>query len=212
MSAGAAHFVMGLALRCLPHDGRQWGQAMQAEFGEALRDGKPFGFALGCLVAGWRQLPFHADGRFALASHALALGLIVPATFHLGCALSGVKLLISGHDHYYAMLAAGGVRGRALADAYLAATPALTLLLFLLGSAHFFIAWAILDGRWHRAAVLWLAATVIAAAIVGIAIATAPGVGGIAIQFAASAIELAAIPLLAMWQNARAGAPHPMEA
>jgi uncharacterized YccA/Bax inhibitor family protein len=99
-----------------------------------------------------------------------------------------------------------------LADAYLTAAPALTLLLFLLGSAHCFIAWAILDGRWHRAAVLWLAATVIAVGIVGIAIAIAPGAGGIAIQFAASAIELAAIPLLAMWQNARAGAPHPMEA
>jgi hypothetical protein len=211
MREGAAHIVMGLALRCLPQDSRQWGQAMQAEFDEALRDGKPFGFALGCLIAGWRRLPFHADGRFALASHALALGLIVPATFHLGCALSGVKLMVSGHDNHYAMLAAGGVRGRALADAYLTAVPALTLLLFLLGSAHCFIAWAILDGRWYRAAVLWLAATLIAVAIVGIAIAIAPGAGGIAIQFAASAIELAAIPLLAMWQNARTGAPHPME-
>lgn len=212
MSAGVAHIVMGLALRCLPQDGREWGQAMQAEFGEALRDGKPFGFALGCLAAGWLRLPFHAEGRFALASHALALGLIVPATFHLGCALSGVKLMISGPDYYYAMLAAGGVRGKALADAYLTAAPALTLLLFLLGTAHFFIAWAILDGRWRRAAVLWLAATVIAVAIVGIAIAIAPGAGGIAIQFAGSAIELAVIPLLAMWQNARAGARHPMEA
>jgi hypothetical protein len=212
MREGAAHIVMGLALRCLPQDSRQWGQAMQAEFDEALRDGKPFGFALGCLIAGWRRLPFHADGRFALASHALALGLIVPATFHLGCALSGVKLMVSGHDNHYAMLAAGGVRGRALADAYLTAAPALTLLLFLLGSAHCFIAWAILDGRWRRAAVLWLAATLIALAIVGFAIAIAPGAGGIAIQFAASAIELAAIPLLAMWQNARAGAPHPVEA
>lgn len=212
MSAGAAHIVMSLALRCLPDDDRQWGQAMQTEFDQALRDGKPFGFALGCLIAGWRALPFHADGRFALASHALALGLIVPATFHLGCALSGVKLMVSGHDHYSAMLVAGGVRGKVLADAYLATAPALTLLLFLLGSVHFFIAWATLDGRWRRAAILWLAATAIAAAVVGIAIATVPGTGGIAIQFAASAIELAAIPLLAMWQNARAGSPHHMEA
>jgi len=212
MRAGAAHIVMRLALRCLPQDGREWGRAMQAEFDQALRDGKPLGFAIGCLIAGWRRLPFHADGRFALASHALALGLIVPATFHLGCALSGVKLIISGQDHYYAMLAASGVRGRALAAAYLAAAPAFTLLLFLLGSAHCFIAWAILDRRWRRAAILWLAATVIALAIVGIAIATVPGTAGIAIQFAAPAIELAAIPLLAMWQNARVASPHPMEA
>ena len=212
MKGVAAHIVMSLALRCLPHDGREWQQAMQAEFGEAVRDGKSFRFALGCLIAGWRRLPFHADGRFALASHALALGLIAPAAFHLGCALSGVKLMVSGRDHYSAMLAAAGVRGRALADAYLAAAPALTLLLFLLGCAHCFIAWAILDRRWRRAAILWLAATVIALAIVGIAIATVPGTAGIAIQFAASAIELAAIPLLAMWQNARVAPPHPMEA
>ena len=208
MSAGVAHIVMSLALRCVPRDGHEWGRAMEAEFDEALRDGKSFGFAVGCLIAGWRRLPFHADGRFALANHALALGLLVPvATFHLGCALSGVKLLISGHDHYHAALAAGGIRGQALADAYLAATPALTVLLLLLGSAHLLIAWAILDGRWRRAAVLWLAAVVIAAAILGIAVTTIPGAGGIAIQFAALAIELAAIPLLVMWQNARAGSP-----
>jgi len=209
MTARAAQLVMTLALRCLPRDGSEWGRAMLAEFDMARRDGKPLGFAFGCLIAGWRRLPFHGDGQFALVRHAFALGLIVPiATFHLGCALSGAKFMLSGYDHYHAMLMAGGVREHVLADAYLAATPALTMLLLLLGSAHLAVAWSILDGRWGRAAIIWLVAAVIAAAIVGIVVTTIPGAGGSAIQFAGLAIELAAIPLLATWQKARAGSPY----
>ena len=212
MSMAVAHAVMRLALRCVPPDRREWGQAMEAEFDEALRDGKPFGFAVGCLIAGWRRFPFHPDGRLALATHGVALALLVPiATFHLGCALSGVKLMISRQDPYSAALAAGGIRGQALADGYLAATPALTVLLLSLGSAHLFIAWAILDRKWRRATVLWLATLVVAAVLIGIAITTVPGAGGLAIQFAALAIELAAIPLLMLWQSAQARSPYRME-
>lgn len=213
MTARAAQLVMTLALRCLPRDGSEWGRAMLAEFDMAQRDGKPLGFAFGCLIAGWRRLPFHGDGQFALVRHAFALGLIVPiATFHLGCALSGAKFMLSGRDHYHAMLMAGGVRGHVLADAYLAATPALTMLLLLLGSAHLAIAWSILDGRWRGAAIIWLVAAVIAAAIIGIVVTTIPGAGGSAIQFAALMIELAAIPLLATWQKARTGSFNLREA
>ena len=198
MTAGLAPLVMALARRCLPPDGRDWGQAMQAEFDVARRDGRPLGFALGCLIAAWRRMPFHHDGRIALASHALALGLIVPiATFHLGCAVSGARFMLSGHDPYHAMLMAGGASGRALAAAYRAATPALTVLVLLLGLAHLLIAWAVLDRRWRRAATLWLVAAAIAATLVGGIGLTAPSARGIAIQLAALAIELAAIPLLA---------------
>lgn len=213
MTTRVTQLVMTLALRCLPSDDGEWGRAMLAEFDIARRDGKPLGFAFGCLIAGWRRLPFHSEGQFALVCHALALGLIVPiATFHLGCALSGARFMLSGHDHYHAMLMADGVRGHVLADAYLAATPTLTILLLLLGSAHLAVAWFILDGRWRRAAIIWLVAAVIAAAIVGIVVTTIPGAGGSAIQFAALAIELAAIPLLATWQKARAGSPYLTEA
>lgn len=209
MTTRVAELVMTLALRCLPRDGNEWGRAMLAEFDMARRGGKPLGFAFGCLIAGWRRLPFHSEGQFALVRHTLALGLIVPiATFHLGCALSGARFMLSGHDHYHAMLMSGGVRGHVLADAYLAATPTLTMLLLLLGSAHLAVAWSILDGRWRRAAIIWLVATAIATAIVGIIVATIPDTGGSAIQFAALAIELAAIPLLAAWQKARAGSPY----
>lgn len=212
MTAAVAHLVMALALLDLPHDGPDWGRAMQAEFDEAVRDGRPLGFAFGCLIAACRQMPRHADGRFVLTSHALVLGLIVPiATFHLGCAVSGVRFLLSGRDPYHAMLTAGGAHGRGLADAYAAATPALTGLLLLLGCAHVLIGWTILDGRWWRATMLWLAAAIIAAAIVAIITMAIPNGGGRAIQCAALAVELAAIPLLATWRTRRVASPHPME-
>lgn len=208
----AAQLVMTLALRCLPRDGSEWGHAMLAEFDMARRDGRSLGFACGCLVAAWRRLPFHAEGQLALASHVIALGLIVPiATFHLGCAVSGARFTLSGHDPYHAMLMVGGRHGQALAGAYLAAAPALTMLLLLLGFAHMAVAWSILDRRWRRGAILWLVATITAAAIVAIIATTIPDMGGSAIQFAALAIELAAIPLLSTWQKARAGSLRPTE-
>ena len=45
------------------------------------------------------------------------------------------------------LLFATGRAGRAVAEAYLAAAPALTALLLLLGLAHLGIAWLMLDGR-----------------------------------------------------------------
>ena len=86
-----AQIVMTLALRCLPRDAGEWGQAMLAEFDMAQRDGKPIRFALGCLVSGWRGLPYHSEGQLALICHALVLGFIVPmATFHLAVQCPGL--------------------------------------------------------------------------------------------------------------------------
>ena len=212
MIAGVAQFVMALALNLLPQDRRDWGRAMQAEFDAVLLDGKPLGFALGCLWAGWRRLPFYAEGRIALASYMLALGLIVPiATFHLGCAVSAGRLMLSGHDHYFAMLSASGGSGRVAADSYRAAAPALTMLLLLLSFTHLLIAWAILEGRWRRISALWLVGAVIAVTIVGTIAMVAPSVRGSAIQLAALAIELVTVPLLALWQHVHAHSPHSTE-
>lgn len=202
MSGDVPHLIMALAERCMPSDRLDWGRAMRAELDEAVLGDRPMRFALGCLAAAVLQMPRHHAGRFAIARHALSLGMIVPiAVFHLGCALSGARLMLSSSDHYAARLAAGGASGRAAAEAYLAAAPALTLLLLLLALAHLRIAWIILDGQWRRAGGLWLVAAGLAATIVAIIAAIDPGLRGSAIQFAALAIELVAIPVLATWQR-----------
>lgn len=210
---GVARLVMMLAARSLPHDARAWGQAMEAEFDEAVREGNALGFAAGCLATAWRRLPMHGEGRQALAGHAVTLGLIVPiATFHLGCAVSGARVMLTGHDPYRAVLATSGPAGPALADAYGAAIPAMAALLLLLGLAHLLIGWVILDRRWRRAAMLWLVAAAVAATLVGVIVTTVPSGRGIAIQLAALVVELAAIPALALWHKARARSPHLTEA
>lgn len=201
MIASPAQLVMALAIRCLPHDS-EWGRAMQAEFDTAWLEGRPLSFAVGCLWVGWQRLPFHNQGRVTLASYALALGLLVPiATFHLGCAISAGSFLLTGNDPYYSQLIARGDAGHALADAYQTATPALMGLLLLLGTVHLSLAWSVLDGRWRRVSLLWLAGATIAAAIVCVIAVTAPSVFGCAIQMAALAIELVAVPPLAAWHR-----------
>lgn len=209
MSGEVPHLIMALAERCMPVDRLDWGRAMRAELDEAVRGGRPMTFALGCLAAAVLEMPRHHAGRFAIARHALSLGMIVPiAVFHLGCALSGARLMLSSSDAYAAGLAAGGPAGRAVAEAYLAAAPALTALLLLLGLAHLGIAWVMLDGRWRRAGGLWLVAAGLAAAIVAIITAIGPDLRGSVIQLAALAIELVAIPALMMWQRARSLDPR----
>lgn len=51
---------------------------MQAEFDAAVEDGKPFVFAIGCLIAAWRGMVKQGEGRLVLANYALALGMLVP--------------------------------------------------------------------------------------------------------------------------------------
>jgi hypothetical protein len=211
MSADPAQLVMALAIRCLPNDS-EWGHAMQAEFNAARLEGCPLAFAIGCLWTGWQRLPLHNKGRFILAGHALALGLLVPiATFHLGCAISAARFLLTGRDPYYGMLIAQGDAGRALANAYQAATPALMVLLLLLGTVHLSLAWSVLDGRWRRVSLLWMTGATIAAAIVCIIAVTAPSVFGSAVQLAALALELATVPPLAAWHRTHFPIAHDME-
>lgn len=201
MNAVLARMVMVLAIRCLCRDRAEWTRAMRAEFDAAVDDRRPLGFAFGCLAMAWRELPKHAEGRLTLTSHAVALGLILPfATFHLGCTISGLRFLLAGHDHYYTVLAAGDAPSHQLASAYRAAAPLLTGALLVLGMGHVLIAWAMLDRRWRRVAVLWAIVAVAAMILAGFAVMLFPSQRAIGLPIAALGIELAAIPALARWQ------------
>jgi len=90
MKLAFARAMMALAAHGLGEARRPWGVAMLAEFDAAADAGQPLRFAAGCLIAAIRELPRQEEGRFALASYALALGVMLPmASVQLGAALQG---------------------------------------------------------------------------------------------------------------------------
>ena len=143
---------MILAARCLGESRRDWALAMEGEFGSAVEDGRPLAFATGCLIAAWREMPTQAQGRFALANHALALGLLLPmAVLQFKC-VAGLPYLSLGEPGLYAMLASGSPQEAILGHAYHSAIPALLTLWLLLGAAHVRLAWVLLERDWVRVA------------------------------------------------------------
>jgi len=137
--------LMTLATCCLGEARREWALAMQAEFEEANQARTPLSFACGCLIAAWRELPRHAEGRLSLASHMLALGLLIPlAFFQFGCGLG----LSTAHGGLDTGLGPGGSQDPYLASAQLMATPALHILWLMLGAAHLRLAWVLLERDW----------------------------------------------------------------
>ena len=137
--------LMTLATCCLGEARREWALAMQAEFEEANQARTPLSFACGCLIAAWRELPRHAEGRLSLASHMLALGLLIPlAFFQFGCGLG----LSTAHGGLDTGLGPRGSQDPYLASAQLMATPALHILWLMLGAAHLRLAWVLLERDW----------------------------------------------------------------
>jgi hypothetical protein len=193
---------MALATSCLGEHRREWAFAMHAEFEAASEDGKSLAFALGCLIAAWRELPAHEEGRFIIASHVLACLLVVPAA-----ALIVAGLLTSFPQSYLGQIAADGLlqvsgtQKALLNEANGAAVPPLAALLAFLAASHVRIAWLVLEGDWARVAA---AGALIAAATVTLILFTIVVFDYYAsalTQAVALAAELAAISALARWHG-----------
>ena len=151
MKLALSKAVMSLAMGCLGESRREWAFAMEGEFQAAVEEGRPLAFAAGCLMAAWREMPRHPEGRLALASHALALGLLIPmAALQFACAI-GLPSAPQGSGLIYGMLAAGGTQGPYLVSAQQGAVPALLLLRLLLGAGQLRLAWLLLERDWSRA-------------------------------------------------------------
>jgi hypothetical protein len=186
--------VMTLAVRCLGHRRREWALAMQAEFEAAVDDGKPLRFAIGCLVGAWREMPTHDEGRFVIANHVLAIGLILPVTVMMLSSTIGDFVHFGVHD----LPRVGSGSGPLLTDGNRSAVPSLAMLLLLLGAAHLRIAWSLLECDWTRvvdAARMIAALTVTLAVFSGLVFASLAGL----IHASVAAIELTAILVLARW-------------
>ncbi len=147
MTSAVSRAVMTLASQCLGGQRRDWGMAMQAEFEAAVEDGKPFVFAVGCLIAAGRAMVGQREGRLALTNYAFALGLLLPiAALQFEQAI-GLPVFTGG--------SLGGTHTGVDQNPYLAwsqnaATPILVSVWLLLGAAHLCLAWALVEKDWPR--------------------------------------------------------------
>jgi hypothetical protein len=200
MMAAVSRAVMALAISCVGAHRQQWALAMRAEFEEALEDGRPLAFAVGCLTAAWRLMPTHEEGRFVLTAHALVLSVMIPmATLQIGCAILGFPYLFPGQDGLRGALKPGGAQELLLGGVYLAALPSLTVLLLVLGAGHLRLAWLILERDWSRlvsTGALTLAATVTLVIFMGVLFLNGTQA---MLQAAVLVIELGVISILALW-------------
>ncbi|WP_454883908.1 hypothetical protein [Sphingomonas oryzagri] len=193
---------MRLAACCLGRHRRDWAWAMEAEFEVAVEDGRPLVFALGCFAGACREIPAQREGRFALASHAVVIGLLTPiAALLMAGPFLGVSMLHPGPAAVHETVGSRG--GELLLNVSTRnAAPALVLLVLALTAGHLSIAWATLDRDWNRVALLArlnVAAT-LTLAIVGSVLFLnedwiVPPIAGLAVQ-------LTAISCL-MWWNGR---------
>lgn len=151
MSDTLARLLMALATCWLGEARRDWAAAMRAEYWEAAEAGEGLGFAAGCLWSAARAMLAAPEGRFAVATHVLAVGVLVPMAGlllvsaalgfpYLAFEAVGAGALGSGWPH--AAVDAGNRSG----------VPLLVLLTGVIGLGHVAVAWALLDRDWERVA------------------------------------------------------------
>ncbi|QAY75607.1 hypothetical protein [Sphingosinicella sp. BN140058] len=197
-----ASIVMALAACCLGARHRDWAEAMATEFETAAEEGDALPFAAGCLLAALRALPSHEEGRLALASHVLALGLLIPvAALQLGDAVLGLPFLLPGENGARASLVPGSPEALLMAGALPAAALPPTMLLLLLAAGQMRIAWLLLERDWSR--LLPTAMAIVASAstlVLFMSILFLESVHAV-LQLALLALELATVAAIANWHT-----------
>lgn len=199
MKMTIARTMMIVAVRCLGYSRRNWALAMEAEFEIAAEGGNALSFAFGCLLGAWREMPANDEGRFALASYGLAVGVVVPlGGLLLTSVASGFPFLAPfevGAGHIFG----SGSLSFPVTYANQSGIFLLAMLTFALGLGHLHMAWAILNRDWMRVAVIGrIGAAVMATTVTftGVLLlydtCALPQVGAIA-------TELSTIWLLARW-------------
>ena len=200
MKAAVARAVMSLATCCLGDDRRDWALAMEGEFEAAAEKGEALAFAAGCLIAAWREMPRHEEGRLVLANYALALGLLIPMGFLQFASAIGFPNLFPGQNGPYRMFSVGGAEGAFVAEAQLAARPALLVIWLLLGIGHLCLAWVLVERDWTRVIKVGAAIAAMTVTIFIFSELMAFDVASLIPQAAALALELALILVIARSQ------------
>ncbi|WP_037498384.1 hypothetical protein [Sphingomonas jaspsi] len=202
MSERIARALLALASRALGSRHRVWAQAMEAELSAAVDEGRPLGFAIGCLSAAWRELAFMPEGRFALALHLTAVLLIVPmAGVGLWLGAIGFPYLSIGNVGIDGFLAGQSQQLPTLLVGERAMAPALTLMVMALSVGQFMLALALVDRNWDRVSSI---ARFNAAALTTLMLVTAilSVAGGLVlVMVAAVAVETMALVALHWWRE-----------
>lgn len=190
---------MALATRSLGAHRSAWAQAMTAELDAAKEDGRPFRFALGCLVGAWRMMPEHAEGRFVLTSHALTLGVLIPAATMLALAAAFGFPFVAASDGIGGYLSGSGAHVSLLNAGSRTVAPSLSLLMLLLAAFHLPLAWWTLDRDWERVAAASRFGAAIMTTLTIVTSCVALDATRLLLPIAALAIEFAAVSALAWW-------------
>ncbi len=150
LSTTLSRILMVIALSSLGAHRADWGQAMLAEFQTALAARRPLSCSARCLIAAWRDMPAHREGRMTLARYALALLLLLPLAAVLlhgvatGYPFLGILSFLSPEQ-----AAASGWSGP-VNNSNLSAVKVLTLLILSLSVRHLVVAWFVVERDWAR--------------------------------------------------------------
>ncbi len=205
MILALARCIMVVAVRCLGDYRRDWARAMETEFRAAADAGEPLRFATGCLIAALREAPMHDEGRFLLANHVLATGVLLPTgALLLSSVLSGSPF-IAADDGTAAGLFGSGAPQLFVNEGNVAGLPLMALLTAALGAGHTRMAWLVLDRDWERVAVLGrMAAALLITTLIFSGIFFPGNVCAVP-QAALVALELSAVCSLVRWHEALPG-------
>jgi hypothetical protein len=199
VTAAVSRALLALASRSLGSDRRTWAMAMEAEFEAAVEDRRPFLFALGCLFAAWREIGKHSEGRLIVATYALALGVLIPmAAMQFQQA---VGFLSSAEGPPFGNPSASDGPNLYLIWSQNSAIPILLITWLLLGMAHLFLAWMLVEGDWPR---IVKCGTLIGAAMITLSLFMGVlmlDLSSLRAQVAELAIEFVAVVSISRWHT-----------
>ena len=199
MTVAVSRALLALASRSLGSDRRTWAMAMEAEFEAAVEDRRPFLFALGCLFAAWREIGKHSEGRLIVATYALALGVLIPmAAMQFQQA---VGFLSSAEGPPFGNPGASDGPNLYLIWSQNSAIPVLLITWLLLGMAHLFLAWMLVEGDWPR---IVKCGTLIGAAMITLSLFMGVlmlDLSSLRAQVAELAIEFVAVVSISRWHT-----------
>jgi len=207
MKAALARCIIAIAVRCLGDRRHQWASAMTAEFEIAVDEGEPMSFAVGCLSTALGEMLKHEEGRFALASHIFALGVMLPIAALLVSSVPRGFALLAPSTEGAAVLLGSGYPSFGINEANQVGLPLMALLTLALGFGHLGLAWALLERDWKRVTAFGSMGAAIVATLLIFSGVMFFGDGCAVPQALIIALELVAVRALVGWH---ADLPNPV--